>query len=243
MISLEIFKNKYVQLVTTLVVGITIGAVFYPQKKTEEKIKQEITEKYKLEIEEKERLHSIEIKTLQTSLDEEEKSNKEYREETQRKLHILVQENSSLKQSMKKKKLKIVKPDGTIVEEEIEEWNSEESNTIITEVREEFTRKVKEIEDRWKKVHEMRVEQLQAEFEAEIEKARSEVKTVEVIVEKEKIVEVNSKRLRPEIGMTTDRDVYLHGTYTLWGPTFIGGGVSGSKSGFGDARIGIGLEF
>lgn len=238
-----LLQNKYVQLALTLVIGITVGAVFYPTKTTEEKVRKEITEEYELKIEEKEKLHILETQQLMSSLESQENSNREYKEQTEHKLQKLVQENHSLKQSMKKKKLKIVKPDGTIVEEEIEEWNSEESNSIITEVREEFTRKVEEIESKWKKIHEMRVAQIKTEYEAELEKARKETKTVEVVVEKEKIVEVNKKKLRPEIGLTSDQSMYIHGTYTVWGPTFIGGGVSGSKNGFGDARIGVGLEF
>ena len=63
------------------------------------------------------------------------------------------------------------------------------------------------------------------------------------MVEKEKIVEVNKKKLRPEIGVTTEKDLYLHATYTIWGPVFVGGGVSGTKTSFGDGRLGLGLEF
>lgn len=238
----ELVQNRFVQLGIALVVGITVGAIFYPQKSIEEKVREQVKQEYELKIEESEKRHASESKELQAKLETEQKSHREYQEEASRKIEKLVQENSTLKQSMKKQKLKIVKPDGTIVEKEIEESNSEATHTVITQVKEEFSRKIKEIEDRYKKVHEERVAKLKADFDEELKKAKSETKTVEVIREVERRVEVNKKSLRPEIGATTDKDIYLHGTYNLWGPTFIGGGVSGTDKGFGEARIGLGFE-
>jgi hypothetical protein len=239
----ELAKQKWIQLVGALALGITVGAVFYPQSRTEERIRQELHEEYKLSIEESKKTFDKREEELREEIRLQEQSHREYTEETQHKLEKLTQENSSLKQSVKKKKLKIVKPDGTIVEQEVEESNTEQTHSIVTQVKEEFTRKVQEIEDRWKKLHQERVAEITAEHKAELEKVRSEQKTVEVIVEKEKIVETNPKKLRPEIGVTTDRNLYLHGTYSLWGPVFIGGGVSGTHERFGDGRLGLGLEF
>jgi hypothetical protein len=239
----ELAKQKWVQLVGALALGITIGAVFYPQSKTTERLREEMKEEYSLKEEALQKEHSKIVAELSEKITSIESSHREYTEETQHKLEKLTQENSSLKQSVKKKKLKIVKPDGTIVEQEVEESNTEQTHSIVTQVKEEFTRKVQEIEDRWKKLHQERVAEITAEHEAELKKVREEQRTVEVIVEKEKIVETNPKKLRPEIGVTTDRNVYLHGTYSLWGPVFIGGGVSGTHERFGDGRLGLGLEF
>lgn len=238
----ELGQNRFVQLGIALAAGITAGVNFYPHKVTEEKIREQVKQEYELKIEESEARHSVETKELKDKLETEQRSRREYEQEVSRKVEKLVQENTTLKQSMKKQKFKIVKPDGTVIEKEVEESNIEATQTIVTQVKEEFTRKVKEIEDRFKKVHEERVIKLKAEFEEELKKARSEVKTVEVIREIEKRVEVNKKALRPEIGITTNKDIYFHGTYNLWGPAFVGGGVSGTDRSFGEARIGIGFE-
>lgn len=239
----ELAKQKWVQLVGALALGVTIGAVFYPQSRTEERIRQEMRSEYTLKEEETRKANEKVVSELSEKLTSVESSHREYTEETSKKLEKLTTENSSLKQSMKRKKLRIVKPDGTIVEQEVEESNTEQTHSIVTQVKEEFTRKIQEIEDKWKKIHEERVTKLTAEYQEELRRVRAEQKTTEVIVEKEKIVETNPKKLRPEIGVTTDRDIYLHGTYSLWGPVFLGGGVSGTTKSFGEGRLGLGLEF
>lgn len=239
----ELAKQKWVQLVGALALGITVGAVFYPQSRTEERIRQEMRETYELTIEESKKTIQKQEQDFREQVQSLEQSHRTYTEETTKKLEKLTTENSSLKQSVKRKKLRIVKPDGTIVEQEVEESNTEQTHSIVTQVKEEFNKKIAEIEDKWKRIHEERVQKLTAEYLEEVERLRREQKTVEVIVEKEKIVEVNKKSLRPEIGVTTDRDVYLHGTYGVWGPVFLGGGVSGTTKSFGEGRLGVGLEF
>jgi hypothetical protein len=239
----ELAKQKWVQLVGALALGITVGAVFYPQSRTEERIREEMRSEYTLREEETSKVHGKVVSELQEKLTSVESSRREYTEETTKKMEKLTTENSSLKQSVKRKKLRIVRPDGTIVEQEVEESNTEQTHSIVTQVKEEFNRKIAEIEDKWKKIHEERVTKLTAEYQEELERIRREQKTVEIIVEKEKIVEVNKKSLRPEIGVTTNRDVYLHGTYGVWGPVFLGGGVSGTTKSFGEGRLGVGLEF
>lgn len=238
----DLLQNRLVQLGLALAAGVTAGSLLYPHKSFEEKIREEVRQEYQLKTEESEKRHMSENKELKDKLELVEQSSRKYEEETSRKIDRLTQENSTLKQSVKKQKLKIIKPDGTVVEKEIEESNTEATHTVITQVKEEFSRKIKEIEDKYKKVHEERVTKIKLEFDEELKKAKSEVKTVEVIREVERRVEVNKKSLRPEIGVTTDKDVYLHGTYNLWGPVFVGGGVSGTNSSFGEARFGLGFE-
>lgn len=236
--TLEILKNKYVQLTGCLLLGITIGAVFYPTSNIEDKYKME----YQLKESELKSTHLAETKALSDKLDQEEASNKIYQEETSKKIHTLVTENSSLKSSIKKKKFKLIKPDGTIVEEEFEESNSEATTSKITEIREEFNKKVSEIETKWKKVHEERVVVLKKQFDEEIKRVREESKSEE----SSHTVSKNKKNLGIEYGMTTEKEYYSHTTYTLWGPIFIGGGISGVLSGpnrhFGDARFGLGIN-
>lgn len=239
----ELAKQKWVQLLGALALGITVGAVFYPQSKTVEKTKTEMKEEYEAKEKITQEEHQKTVSSLQDKLDAEEKSHTEFEKTTTQKLESLTSENTQLKSSSRKTTFKLVKPDGTVVEKTLDESNSESTKSVITQVRTEFDEKVKSIEDKWKKIHEDRVAQMQSEFDAKVEKIKSEQKTTTVTVEKEKTVETNPKKLRPEIGITTNRDIYLHGTYSLWGPVFLGGGVSGTTHSFGEGRLGLGVEF
>lgn len=246
--AMKLLKNRYIQLVIAFVVGGFIAYSFYPTKSIEERIYEETKERFESTLEETRSVHEKQQKKLEDRLTQEEQSSKEYREEVSRRVQSLTTENRELRQSQKKKRFKIVKPDGTIIEREYEESQSSEVSSVVTEVREEFDRKVSSIESKWKKIHRTRVEQLKKEFEEELSKKETKVIVKEKIVEKEKIVKVNEKKWRPEIGVTTDKNLYIHTTYPLWGPIFIGGGVSAggtdmSDLNFGDGRVGVGIQF
>ena len=236
---LELLKtNKNAQIGLALVLGLGVGALFGrngAQTQTRETMKQE----YELKISEIQKEHSERESSLSQSLLQEQASNKEFRSETSHKLEILATENTKLKQSSKRSTYKLVKPDGTILEKTYDQSDSESSQEVVTEIKQEFDQKVASIESTWKKVHEERVAQLKVQFDKDLEKARSEVKTVEVV--KEKIV--TKKSLRPEIGLNTDKNVYLHASYPLLGPVTVGAGFSGRQDRFGEFHVGVGLDF
>jgi hypothetical protein len=242
----QLWQYDWFKISTSLLLGIVVGVIFYPSKTITERETLKLKESYELKISEIQKTHTEETKALSEKLIAEESARKSLEMESSKKLEMLTQENKSLKQSSKKQKFKLVKPDGTIVEKEMEQSNSEEVSNIVSSIKEEFNQKVKSIEERWKKVHEERIAELKKKFDKDIEKARSEQKVIEKTVEKEKIVEVNKKKLRPEVGASYDgtKDVkgYFHLSYPVAGPVFIGGGASGSKTGFGDVRLGLGLE-
>jgi hypothetical protein len=219
--------------------------VFYPTKSTVERETSKIKETYELKISEIQKTHLEETKVLGEKIASEEASRKSLEISTSKKLEALTQENRSLKISNKKQKFKLIKPDGTILEQEMEQSNSEEVTSIISSIKEEFNQKISSIEEKWKKVHEYRISALKKKFDQDLEKTKSEQKVVEKIVEKEKIVEVNKKKFRPEVGVAYDREDimgYLHLSYPVVGPVFIGGGVSGNNSKFGEVQLGLGLE-
>jgi hypothetical protein len=242
----QLWQYDWFKISSSLLLEVVIGVVFYPSKTVTERETSKLKEAYELKISEMQKTHNEESAKLSEKLVAEESARKSLETETSKKIEILTTENKSLKQSSKKQKFKLVKPDGTIIEKEMEQSNSEEVSSVVSSIKEEFDQKVKSIEERWKKVHEERVVELKKKFDQDIEKAKSEQKVVEKTVEKEKIVEVNKKKLRPEVGASYDgtKDVkgYFHLSYPVAGPVFIGGGVSGSKTGFGDIRLGLGLE-
>jgi predicted Holliday junction resolvase-like endonuclease len=108
----------------------------------------------------------------------------------------------------------------------------------MTQVKEEFNSKLASIEDKWKKVYEERVTTLKSKFDEEVKKIKEELASTE----HDTITDTNKKSFRPEIGYTTKKYPYLHGTYQLWGPVFVGGGMSGDSKKFEEARIGVGVE-
>lgn len=240
-------KNRYVQISAAFVIGGFLGYTFYPTKSIEERIRVEVNEEYKSTLELYHSAYQSTNEKLQEQLTETEKSSKEFKEETNKKVNILTTENRQLKQKVKKRKFKLIKPDGTIIEREFEESDTQETSSVVTSIKEEFTRKVSQIESKWKKIHVDRIKALKTKFEEELKKKETKTVIKEKIVEKEKIVKVNEKKFRPEIGINNDKDIYLHGTYPLWGPFFLGGGVSGGgsldKVEFGDVRVGVGIEF
>jgi len=241
---LKMLKNRYVQLVLAFGIGAAIGVVFYPSKSTETREKIQLLEQtvktQELELNEKE----IKVRTTERSLQESTASFKTYREDTNSKIESLRTENSSLKQSAKRQKFRLVKPDGTIIEKEFEESSSEEVTSVVTEVREEFTRKVESIESKWKQIHETRVQKIKESYEKKLKEKKTEIQIVEKIVEKEKIVKVNEKKLRTEIGYSSDDKAYTHASYPVWGPMFLGGGVSIDRDlKLPEARIGVGIDW
>lgn len=228
---MKYLKNRYIQLTICLLVGIAAGNLLKNSSITK------IKSYYETRVEEIQTKSREDLVKKQEEIDKIEESSKEYKEETTRNLTSLRTENHTLKQKVKKRKFRLVKPDGTIIEREFEESETDQSSTIVTSIKEEFTRKVSSIEKKWKKIHIKRLIEVKKKYEELLSKKKTEIK----IVEKEVIV--NPKSFRPEIGVTTNKEVYLHTTYPLWGPIIIGGGGSLNKEYDGSLRMGLGLEF
>ena len=228
---MKYLKNRYIQLTICLLVGIAAGNLLKNSSITK------IKSYYETRVEEIQTKSREDLVKKQEEIDKIEESSKEYKEETTRNLTSLRTENHTLKQKVKKRKFRLVKPDGTIIEREFEESETDQSSTIVTSIKEEFTRKVSSIEKKWKKIHIKRLIEVKKKYEELLSKKKTEIK----IVEKEVIV--NPKSFRPEVGITTNKEVYLHTTYPLWGPIIIGGGGSLNKEYDGSLRMGLGLEF
>jgi len=225
-------------IVGAFILGGFLGYSFFPTKSIEREFKEE----YQSKLTEVRETHAKEIEKVTEEKSKQEKSHKEYEKTTSTKIDSLTTVNTQLRKKVKKRKFKLIKPDGTIVEKEWEESDTQQSTKIITKIRKEFDTKVKSIETRWKKVHTKHVKSLKKEYEEKLKKIKEEKKTTE---EKETI-KINEKNLRPEIGITSNKDIYIHTSYQLWGPIIVGAG--GSYDPFednelGDVRVGLGLEF
>lgn len=163
----------------------------------------------------------------------------EYQEETDKKIKELVKENSTLKKRTYKEKLRIVKPDGSVVEKEIERSDEESTKEVLKEVQEEYSKRIAEVEEKYRKEYSEKKETLEVENVSRTKQFQEERLKLD---EEYKRITKSVKRLRTEAGMEFDKDYYGHLSYSL-SPFIIGGGISVNGRSVNDARIGVGLEW
>jgi uncharacterized membrane-anchored protein YhcB (DUF1043 family) len=218
-----------------LLIGVTIGAVFYPTKKIEEKLHYQ----YQQEISSLKEVHSKEVQEVNEKYASSLKENKELHIETERKVSKLTTEIKSLQSKQKTAYYKLIKPDGTIEIKKFTESEVNESSKVVTQIQEEFKTKIDKIETKWSEIHKERVAKLQKDFDS---KESGYQKTIEELT-KSKTVSINEKRFGLEAGMMTNKNYYGHATADLWGPVFIG--IHGELGANNDNKLGagVGLRF
>lgn len=228
----QLLSNEYVRYTLILLVGVGIGAIFYPTKS----IEREIESKYQSKIErvQQERRY-IEEKYSQ-ELNREIKSNIEYRKEIEKKMSSLKTENTELKQKVKERKLKIVKPDGTIVEETFKETDTEMVSRVVTEIRSEFNEKVSSIEKKYEKVHEKRVREIKDKY---LKKIKEQEQVISEYKKKESI-KINERNFGISLGMLDNDDFFSNVSYDIYGPFFLDVHLQSDRE-LEDKRFGLGL--
>lgn len=234
---MKLLENQLVRYALVLLAGVTVGALFYPTKKIEEKI----TQKYEQQISKMREEHAKEISnTREESLAKTREVSLKL-EESEKKVSTLITQVRDLKTKVKTAKYKIVRPDGTIEEKEFTESESEESTKVITQIQEEFKTKVAQIEVKWSDIHKTRVTEIKKEFD----KKETEYQRTIATLEKTKRVTVNDKSFGLEAGIMSNKDYYGHATMDLWGPVFVGvHGTVGAKDNTDNSLgAGIGLRF
>jgi hypothetical protein len=115
-----------------------------------------------------------------------------------------------------------------------------ESTQVVTQIQQEFKQKIDSIESKWKSIHESRVVEIQKQFDS---KETEYKKTIEELT-KTKTVSINEKHFTLEGGALSDREYYLHTTYDVWGPIFLG--LHGEINKETDAKkvgLGVGIKF
>lgn len=226
----KLLNKPAVRYVLVLVVGVAIGALFYPTKHIEERVKTEYQEKLDKQSEESSSKIS-ELREKVSSLSEEKTKIKI---ESSQKITKLTYQVRELESKKKETFYKIIKPDGTIEEKRYTESEVSETSKVVVKVREEFDRKVTEISERWQRVHKSRVQKLKEEFDKKERDYQARISKME----SEKIVDINPKRYGIEAGYTNDNTYYGHVTADVFGPVFIGLHTS---VGDDDQRFGAGI--
>ncbi len=223
-------QNQYVRYAITLFVGITIGALFYPTKRVEERVSQ----KYEQQIKTLNESHSKEMQASHEQLDKATAQSKSYKKTTQVTINKLTTQVQSLKSSKKTNYYKIVHPDGTVEVRSSSDSESDAENKVVTQVQQEYQQKVDEVEKKWSKIHQDRVAVLSKEYTSKAENYERIISELK----KEKITETNMKKFGVEGGLLSDKDYYVHVTGDLWGPIFLG---FQGETGQHDSKLGLGL--
>ena len=230
----DFVKNtSWVQFLIVLIVGVAIGALFYPTKHIVETERQKHEEETKILKEQ----HSKELSQVHETLDKTTQSYAEFRKESDHKISTLTTENVTLKSNVKTSYYKIVKPDGTIEIKKFSETQVDESKQVITSIQEEFKEKVASIETKWETIHKDRVATLSKQFDLKEAEYKHRIDEFE----KSKVTDINKKSFGVEAGILTDLTYYGHITYDIFGPIFLG-----LQSQFGTstgAGVGLGLRF
>lgn len=231
---LSLLNNQVVRYVLTLVAGVAIGAVFYPTKSIKESL---------------EKTHQVEISQLKEQFSQQQqKSEEEYNktisqykqttEQSQHKIDTLTTQISTMKSQQKTSYYKLVKPDGTVEIRKTSDSETEESNQVVTQIHEEFQKKIDSIEKKWEDVHTKKVQELTASFASKEQSYQKEIDTLK----QTKDTEVNQKKFGVELGETVDKNTYLHATGDIFGPVFMGlHGEYGQDH--KDIGVGVGIRF
>lgn len=232
----ELLSKEWVRLVGVLLIGVTIGAVFYPTKHIEEKM----TAKHQEEVALLKESHSKEVYELNEKYVASVQENKQLHIESEQKITKLTNEVKTLQSKQKIATYKLIKPDGTIEERTFTESEVNESSKVVTSIQEEFKTKIDQIETKWSTIHQERVSKLVKDFDS---KEMEYKKTIDEL-SKSKVVTTNEKRFGVEAGIMNDKNYYGHATMDVWGPTFVG--VHGELGQNGDGNklgVGLGLRF
>jgi len=230
----SLLQNQWARYVIVLLIGAAVGAIFYPSKTITREETVKMKEKIQRLEQEKKSIESFYNKKI----DQQSKEYRESKEELSKKTETLKQENTKLKQRVSEKLFRIVRPDGTIEEKWFKESETDVVSSTVTKIKDEFTRKVKSIENKWKKIHEKRIAKVKENFEKRIAETRKSERTR---VSKEEI-KVNERSFGISVGLTTDQSYFSSITYDVYGPVFLDVHL-GANSQLGDREVGIGFGF
>jgi uncharacterized protein YukE len=230
----EFFKTQDGKYISIFLTGLLIGYVAFPEKRIEEKI----TKQYEQKITEIKQINEKQLAKTEEEKSATEKALRSYKRQTEFKLQKLTKEVNELRSKQKTSYYKIVKPDGTIEIKKFTETDVSESSEVISSIKQEYSKKVSELEDKWKKVQEKKVADITQEFSIKEDKYKKEI----FRLEQQKITEVGKKRFGVEVGLNSDEELYLHASYDFLGPLFLGGLVTNPMQ-MGSVGLGLGIRF
>ena len=214
MVKNFIANNPWAKNVLLILAGVTVGALFYPTKHIEEKVKSHYEELIAQQTES----NRVTVASYQERLDKITAEKNTLEVESHKKIESLTVQVKDLKSKTKESYYKIVKPDGTIEIKKFKESEVDESSKVIASVKEEFDTKIKQINERYEKIHKERVEAIRDEFS----KREASYKQTIADLEKSKVTDVNKKSFGVELGYLSNKNYYGHISADVVGPFYVG---------------------
>lgn len=229
---MKILNNKIIRYAVILLIGGAIGAIFYPSKTiTKEetfKLKQKIE---RLETEKKNITAFYEKQINETKIE-----NRKFKEEANKKSDYLKEENFKLKQKVSEKRFKIVKPDGTIEEKWFKDSETDATSSTIARIKSEFSKKIKETENKYKRIHEQRIKKIKEKFSKKL--ALHESHQIEKI--KKTKTEINKRSFGLSLGYTSNKRYFSSVMYDVYGPFFLNLHLESNKN-LTNTETGLGI--
>jgi uncharacterized membrane-anchored protein YhcB (DUF1043 family) len=230
-----ILNNRIVQLSLTLVLGIAIGAIFYPTKS----IREEESAKYQQQIATIQSEHSKEIKEIDTKYTLDVKMLSQKNEDIKSLYEKSRTENIELRQKMKKRTVKITKPDGTIIETILEESESETISKITDDLKQSYESKLQEQQATLTKESNDKQEKIKTEYESQLKQKTETIQTYE----RQFSEDINKKSFGISAGYMLNKSYFGSVQKDIFGPVFLDvTGVSNLKDEY-NVGAGIGLRF
>lgn len=229
----KVVKSETGKVVIALIVGVAIGAIFYPSKTIKEEERQRYEERIEKEIEYSRKLQQEHKEELTKIINQ----SRQREEELSVKINKQRSEIRSLESKVSERTYKLVKPDGTVVERTFKESEVSENSEVITSVRVEFDRKIKEIENRYSKIYRERLTKIKEVTDQKVKEKEKRIAELE----RKKTVEVNKRSFGVSVGITTDQTYYGTVDRDIFGPLFIQGMVEVDTNNGSDNRGGVGL--
>lgn len=226
-------NNVWVRYILILLLGITVGAVFYPTKRIDEKISQ----KYEQQISTMKEQHNTELKEVQESLIKSEQQTAQVQTDSEQKIFTLTTQISELKSKKKQTTYKIIKPDGTVIERTTSEEDVDNTSSTVIQAQQEYQIKIDSLTTQLKQESDQKITKIQSDFTVKEAAYQQTISSLQ----SSKTVSVNQKQFGLEGGMLTNRDYYGHITMDVWGPMFIG--IQGEFGTDSKAGAGIGIRF
>jgi predicted RNase H-like nuclease (RuvC/YqgF family) len=210
----EIAKSHVFQLVMALIIGIAVGAVFYPSKSIKESLSKEYEAKFAAMTVE----NSKQKEELQKKVDKLIQENVSIQKDSQAKISSLTQEIKQLKTKKKTVTVKITKPDGTIEERTEEVSETEENSTLIATLKQEYDQKIVQLETKLTTEKTEEIAKLTKEYAAQTTNYQTTISELK----KQLDIQINPKKYSIGLGYMSKDSVYVYTDATIFGPVMIG---------------------
>ena len=218
--ALDLLK-KMNSTVTYCIASFAVGAILCYTTMSSKQLDKTVEEKYQLQISQLQQENKQIQQKYETQLSVEQNKNTTTVAEYEQKITYLNKVITNLKVSSKETYVKVVFPDGTIEERRVTEMDSTELQSISNEVQMEYEQRLRIAEEQWKKVHESSITQLSETYQKQVSQYTEEIRTRD---ERIKLL-TNPKKFGLELGVgyADEKFTYVHTTYDVLGPWFVGG--------------------